>query len=443
MLHSGLRPYALMILALFVSSAEAHARKGADRGWVAAWTASAHGGSPMAQPELKFALPSAERGASEQTFRMILRPDVWGSRARIRLSNAFGTRPVTFDDVQIGLQTSGGALVPHSNRPVAFAGKAVIMVQPGQSVVSDAVPLPWVRNRKDPMLANRKLAVSFHLIGDSGPITWHATALTTNYLSAPGSGSPFSTTSWYFIDEVDMAAPGAQTIVAFGDSITDGVRSTLNGDDRWPDVFSRRLHAAFGNRYSVVNEGLSGDMVIGPVDNSGNPFVGGPAATERLDRDVLSLPNIAKVIWLEGINDFGSAGAQPEKVEEGVRDVVKRLRERIPGVKIYMATLTSSLNSTIGSYGAQPVEDKRRTYNHFIRTAGIFDGVIDFDEVTVDHKTGELRAEFQPTAGGQGDKLHPNRAGYAAMGNAISFVTLFGLHNASRSHRLHEHRAGR
>jgi lysophospholipase L1-like esterase len=410
--------------------------------WVAAWTASVQGpypvGNATAQPELKFALPSAERGASDQSFRLIVRPDIWGREARIRLSNAFGTRPVTFDDVHVGLQTSGSALVPSSNQPATFAGKSSVTIQGGQSVLSDPVALPWVKDRDDPMLANRKLAVSFHVAGDSGPVTWHAKALTTSYLSGPGSGAhagkeaesafPFSSTSWYFLDEIDMVAPGTKAVVAFGDSITDGTASTLNGDDRWPDVFSRRVHAALGDRYSVVNAGIGGNMVAWPADYAANPFAGGPAATERLDRDVISLPGISTVIWLEGINDFGNAGADPAKVEDGVRRVVERVRARIPGVKVFMATLTSAVNSTNGGYGAPAVEEKRRAYNDFIRSAKIFDGVIDFDAATVDPRTGELKAEFQPnsTTGGPGDKLHPNRAGYAAMGRAIDLGTVFG-----------------
>ncbi len=111
-----------------------------------------------------------------------------------------------------------------------------------------------------------------------------------------------------------------------------------------------------------------------------------------------------------------------------MRDFVDKLRARIPAVKLYMGTLTSAVNSTNGGYGAPAVEEKRRAYNQFIRSAGIFDGVIDFDAATIDRNTGELKAEFQPnsTTGGPGDKLHPNRAGYAAMGQAIDFATVFG-----------------
>ena len=225
-----------------------------------------------------------------------------------------------------------------------------------------------------------------------------------------------------------MDVPGAKTVVAFGDSITDGTASSLNGDDRWSDVLSRRVHGVLGNRYAVVNEGIGGNRVIGPTDYTARPFTGGPAALERLDRDVISLPNVSTVIWLEGINDFGNAGAEPTAVADGVRDGVKRLRAAIPGVKIFMATLTSSLNSTNGAYGSPAVEEKRRAYNMFINTSGIFDCVIDFSGATLDPATGELRAEFQPysTTGGPGDKLHLNRAGYAAMGRAIDLNVVFG-----------------
>jgi lysophospholipase L1-like esterase len=426
-----------MSFLLVATQPTAHAQN-----WVASWTGSVQGpypvGNATAQPELKFALPSADAGATDQTFRLIVRADVLGTRARIRLSNAFGTKPVTFDGLFVGLQSSGAALVRGTNRSVTFDGHSAVTVPPGKMAVSDPVALPWVKNPGDPMLANRKLAVSLHVDSETGPITWHAKALTTSYLSGPHSGThgaeeaetafPFSTTSWYFLDEVDMAVPAAKTVVAFGDSITDGTASTLNGDDRWPDVFSRRVHAALGNRYSVVNEGIGGNMVIGPADYAAKPFSGGPSALDRLQRDVISLPNVSSVIWLEGINDFGNAGAAPNAVSDGVREAVKRLRAGIPGVKIFMATLTSSLHSTAGDYGSGTVAEKRHAYNAFIKSSGIFDGVVDFDAATIDPATGELRAEYQPnsTTGGPGEKLHPNRAGYAAMGRAIDLGQVFG-----------------
>jgi len=147
---------------------------------------------------------------------MIVRPDIWGSRARIRLSNAFGTKPVVFDGIYVGLQAIAGTVLPGTSHAVMFGGKPSVTVAPGKYVTSDAVALPF-STPANAMLIGRKLAVSFHVVGESGPMTWHAKALTTSYLGAPGGGShgkdlddgalPFSTTSWYFLDAVEMLAP--------------------------------------------------------------------------------------------------------------------------------------------------------------------------------------------------------------------------------------------
>lgn len=406
--------------------------------WVASWTGSVHGpypvGNPTAQPEMGFAIPVPEAGARDQTFRMIVRPDIWGRQARIRLSNALGSRPVTFDGVHVGLQSSGSALVPGTNRPVTFAGSAAVTVAPGQWMLSDPVAVPWFTRAADPMLANRKLAVSFHVADESDPMTWHAKALTTSYLSGPGTGSlgsletedafPFSTTSWFFLDAVEMDVPGASTIVTFGDSITDGTGSTINGDDRWPDIFSRRVHAAFGDRYSVVNQGIGGNRVIGPRDYRANPAPGGECALDRLERDIIALPNVSTVIWLEGINDFGIGNESVADVTAGLTEGVRRLRTSIPGVRVFAGTLTASLNSVNLTHGTPDIERRRQAFNLFVRTAGLFDGVIDFDAATFDPATGELKPEHQPNSsiGGPGDKLHPNRAGYLAMAGAIDLA---------------------
>jgi lysophospholipase L1-like esterase len=240
---------------------------------------------------------------------------------------------------------------------------------------------------------------------------------------------PFSTASWYFLDALDMMAPAeAYTIVAFGDSITDGTASTMNGDDRWPDVLARRLHSIYGNKLAVVNAGIGGNQVVGPAKYSPQePFPGGPSAKDRLDRDVLSLSGVAAVIWLEGINDFSKNGNAPvEAVERGMKEIVSRIRAKFTGVRIIGATLTSALGSTNANHGSPEEDAKRKALNEFIRTGGLFDGVADFDAATIDPETGGMRAEFVPesTTGGPGDKLHPNRVGYLAMGMAIDLNLL-------------------
>ena len=405
--------------------------------WVTAWTGSAQGpypsGFPSAQPVLTFAFPMPDTGAHDQSFRLIVRPDIGGPTARLRLSNVLGTRPVTFDHVSVGRQLSGAEVVAHSLRPVSFGGAATVTVPPGQSVWSDPAEVAG---------AGGKLAVSFHVAGDSGPMTWHAKALTTSYLSAPGAGAagaaaeselgfPYTTTSWYFLDALDMAAPeGTRAVVAFGDSITDGTASTLNGDDRWPDVLSRRLHARYGDRFAVVNEGIGGNQVIGPASYTPQtPFPGGPSSKDRLERDIAALSGVGTVIWLEGINDLGTQGnATPQAIAAGMTEGVARLRRLIPGVRIIGATATSALGSSNPAHGSPAEDAARQTLNGLIRTGGLFDAVLDFDAATRDPNTGSLRAAFVPesTTGGAGDKLHPNRAGYQAMGAAIPLEVIAG-----------------
>ena len=398
-----------------------------------AWAGSVHGpypsGNPVAQPVLDHVF-DAQRGATDQTFRLIVRPALWGPQVRLRFANTFGTQPVMLDDLFVGLQAAGGTIVAGTNQRVSFSGKSAVTLPPGQSAFSDPVALPFVARGAPTGLDGRKLAVSFHVAGSTGPMTWHAKALQTSYVSGPGSGShgaeesdaalPFTTTSWYFLDAIDVQAPqGTSTVVCFGDSITDGTGSTLNGDDRWPDVFARRLHAAYGPRFAVVNAGIGGNRITSPTPyDPKTPFAGGPSALDRLERDVLSLSGVSTIIWLEGINDL-SSGTSAEAVIAGMKEGVQRIRAR-GAIRVIGATITPALGATSAA-GTPDVDARRKTVNAFIRSSGIFDGVADFDAVTRDATTGGLRAEFQPNSsiGGPGDALHPNRAGYLAMGNAV------------------------
>ncbi len=414
--------------------------------WVTSWAASVQGpyplGNSVAQPDMSRVFPLPDKGARELSFRLIVRPTLWGRETRIRLSNALGSRPVTFDGVYVGLQHSGAEVSAGTNRPLTFAGKDSVTLAPGLSVWSDAVALPFVRDAAANELVGRKLAVSFHVVGDSGPMTWHAKALQSSYVTWPGAGAqgheeaegsfPFATTAWYFLDALDMRCEeDAYAVVAFGDSITDGTGSTLNGDDRWPDVLARRLRAAYGNRIAVVNAGIGGNQVLGPVvyppPTPLPPFVGGPSALSRLERDVLTLSGVRVVIWLEGINDFSRNGnAAYAAVAQGLREGVARMRTHIPGVRVIGATVVSALGASNPAHGFTEQDDKRRQLNAYIRTADVFDGVADFDPVVTDPQSGAMRAEFVPdnTVGGVGDKLHPNRLGYQTMGALIDLKLL-------------------
>jgi lysophospholipase L1-like esterase len=388
----------------------------------------------VAQPLLDRVF-DAQRGATDQTFRLIVRPGLWGPQIRLRFANTFGTQPVVLDDLFVGLQATGGTVAAGTNQRMTFAGKGTVTLPPGQSIVSDPVALPFVGRVAPGSLEGRKLAVSFHAAGSTGPMTWHAKALQTSYVSGPGSGShgaeedegafPFTTTSWYFLDAIDVQSPpDTSAIVCFGDSITDGTGSTLNGDDRWPDVLARRLHAAYGPRFAVVNAGIGGNRITGPTPYDPKAgFGGGPSALDRLERDVLSLSAVSAVVWLEGINDL-SSGSSAESVIAGIKEGVQRIRAR-GAIRVIGATITPALGATSAA-GTPEVDARRKAVNAFIRSAGIFDAVADFDAATRDATTGGLRPEFQPNSsvGGAGDALHPNRAGYLAMGNAIDLKLL-------------------
>ena len=431
-----------LLLALALVSRPASAQVDGGLAWKTSWIGSVQGpypvGNPSAQPDQRFAFPTPAAGANDQTFRLIVRPSLWGRQARLRFSNAFGTKPVTLDDVHVGLQLGGAAIVPGTNRPVRFEGNPSVTLEPGGSAWTDPVVLSFADDPAAPTLQGRKLAVSVHVAGESGPMTWHAKALQTSYVTAPRAGQkgadegeaafPYSTSSSFFLDALDVQAPATTPVLlAFGDSITDGTASTMNADDRLPDVLARRFHQAFGpNRVAVLNAGIGGNQVAGPAEyGPAKPYPGGPSAGQRLERDVLSLSGVTSLVWLEGINDFSRNGnASAETVQNAMRDVVARLRAR--GIRAVGATVVTALGSTSAAHGFAEQDEKRKALNAFIRTSGLFDAVVDFDAIAVDPATGGLKAEFVPdsTAGGPGDKLHPNRTGYHAMGFGVDLAAV-------------------
>ncbi|HYL14465.1 MAG TPA: GDSL-type esterase/lipase family protein [Terriglobales bacterium] len=395
------------------------------------------------QPDLVFPFPNANTaGATDQTFRSIVKPDLWGNRMRVRFSNVFGTQPVTFNEVTVGLQEYSANVVRGTMTQVTFGGKKSVTIPAGQEIFSDGIRLSWVRGADDPALQGRNLAVSYSVEGSSGPMTHHSGANMTSFITATGSGNhtedldvfafQFTTTSWFFLDAVDVMAPSDTVVIcAFGDSITDGTHTTLNINDRWMNTLSRRLHNAYGNKVSIVNEAIGGNRVVNPVNVGA---ASGPAAVDRLDRDVLGLSGLTDVVWLEGINDLG-AGHTTDAIIGGYKNIVGRLHAK--GIKVYAGTMTSALGLVnpaegwpSGGYhgGADngPVVDGNRLIlNGYIRTSGLFDGVEDFDAATLDPATGNMKAVYVPNSQFTQlpwDYLHPNHAGYNAMGEAVDIA---------------------
>ena len=391
----------------------ARAQKSAGEHWVGTWSASMQG-------QVNFAgrlMPS--EGFENQTIRMVVRTSIGGTQARVKLSNAYGAAPLTIGAAHIALHAGGSAIAPASDRALTFSARASITIPPGAEVLSDPVDL------QVPQLGD--LVISVFVPGKTGIPTWHSTGLHTTYISGPGdfSGKPDipdarKQAAWYFLEGVDVvASKDAAAIVAFGDSITDGARSTVDADKSWPSQFAARLLSAPGKHpeMAVLNAGISGNRIWHDQI--------GVNALARLDDDALVQSGAEDMIVLEGINDIGfsnipNVGADQavsaDDVIAGLRQIIDRAHER--GIKVFGGTLLPFEGAT---YWSPDAEAKQETVNNWIRTGGAFDGVIDFDAAVHDpaHPTKPLPAYDS------GDHLHPNDAGYKAMADAID-LSLFG-----------------
>ena len=347
------------------------------------------------------------------TVRNIVHTSVGGSDLRVRLSNAKGTKPVTFDSVFVGVQDEGPALVAGSNRRVAFGGSTSVVIPPGTTVLSD--PLTGT------VPAQQNLAISIHVSGDSGPLTAHNRSMQTTYKSTTGDhaavegGTPFQTESaaWFWLDGLVVEAPRSTgTVAALGDSISAGVGTTPNGNHRWPDILADRLTALpVPAQMGVANEGISGNRVLSGVSRPGGA---GDAALVRLERDVLTKPGVETVLLLEGVNDIG-AGSSAGEIIAGYRELIERTHSH--GVCIVGGTILPFGGSVFIDPDGERV---RQEVNTFVRTSGEFDAVVDFDAAVRDPADQtRLRSEFH-----DGDGLHPNDAGNAAMARAVDLDDL-------------------
>jgi lysophospholipase L1-like esterase len=394
-----------VLIAVLIAALGAHATRSAAQTWVGTWTAS----------------PQPPRGVmpasfSNQTVRQIVRVSIGGSKVRIRLSNEFGSKPVLIGAASVRLAGKGAEIVASSLRPLTFGGARKITLMPGAPALSDPVEL-----NVSPL---SDLAINLYLPAATELATVHQVGLQTADVSAPGD---FTTNAEFpVVDQfthrffltgvlVEPSAP-AQAIVTFGDSITDGTNSTVNANGRWPDILARRLKDA-GTAIAVLNQGISGNRVLS--DGAG---VSGLA---RFERDVLSQPAVSHVVIMLGINDIGWPGTalEPNGIIRTADDIVagyKQLieRARVRSIKVIGATLTPFENALAGrpnqGYFTLDKEVRRLAVNHWIRTSGAFDTVIDFDRVIADPSRSAIATSYD-----SGDHLHPNDAGYRAMGEAV------------------------
>jgi len=346
---------------------------------------------------------------------MVLRTSIGGRRARVKLSNAFGSTPVVVGSAHLARRGTGSGIMPGTDRALTVSGNASFTMMPGVVVVSDPVDIDV------PALGD--LAISLYLPSDTGPPTAHATALHTTYISSEGDFTGQSefpvagtTQQYYWVSSVEVAAPAeAAAVVAFGDSITDGARSTPDTNNSWPALLAARLGADKATTHvAVINEGIGGNRLF--TDAAG---LAGVSALARLDRDVLSHPGVKWLMILEGINDIGTLGAatppaQPITKEDLIWVLQQMIgRAHAHGIKVIGCTLTPYEGA---GYARENGEAIRMAVNQWIRTSGAFDAVVDFEAATRDpNNPKRFKPEFDP-----GDHLHPNDAGYKAMADAIN-----------------------
>ncbi len=385
--------------------------------WVASW------GTSQQIPEPANALPVDD--LRDATVRQIFHLSAGGSAVRVHLSNAFGTDSLHYTSVHVArpVSPSSSSIDPATDHALTFDGSPEVTVPPGAEYISDPVEIP--------VAALSDLAVSFHLDHPPARQSGHPGSRATSYVvhgdSVAAATLPDTkqVDHWYQVSEIDVrTASPAASIVALGDSITDGHGATTNGNDRWTDVLASRLQAAFRTKaigvVGVVNKGIGGNHLL--TDGLG------PNVLARFDRDVLAPAGVRSVIVFEGVNDLGGLARTGEVAPEEHAAFVKRVlaayqqiveRAHAHGLRVYGATITPYTGSDY--YHPGPLsEADRQTVNAWIRAAGHFDAVIDFDKAVRD----PAHPDHLLPAFDCGDHLHPSPAGYKAMGQAID-LSLF------------------
>ena len=390
-----------------VSSAAPDPQGGArpPGGWVTTWGAANNG--PLA---------NSDPGCVGCSIRNVVHTSVSGTAVRVRLSNVFSAKPVIMAHVTVGVAAGNKtpAAVPGTVRTLTFGGRQSGRIAPGSEVLSDPVELA--------VPTDGDLLVTTYTPTPSGPITYQRAAYQTSFIARTGgdhtseeAATSYTETTGFtqYLAGVEVLAPAARgTVVALGDSITAGSGSGSNTNQRWPDVLSDRIQASPpGHRFGVANSGIPGNALL-----NDSAATGGVNALSRLDRDVFDKAGLRTVIVLLGINDPKSGtGADPDDVIAALHQIADQAHAR--GVRVLGGTITPFK----GAKGyTEAFERNRGKVNEFIRAGNVFDGVVDFDAAVQDPADPlTLRPDFD-----SGDHLHPNPAGYRAMGTAVDLRLL-------------------
>jgi len=344
-------------------------------------------------------------GLSGNTLRQMIHVSIGGTQLRLRLSNEYGTSPVTMSSVHVAVSKGGGAIDAATDKALSFGGSPALTLAAGKAAFSD--PLDFN------LAALSDLAVSIRFTSQTGDVTGHPGSRTTSFLQTGDAVSTASLASgvkaehWYFITGLDVMADAASAaIVVLGDSITDGRGSTTDKNNRWPDILAKRLQAnAATSKLGVLNMGIGGNAIL----SEGL----GPTALQRFDHDVTEQSGARWLIVLEGVNDLGG-GAD---VTSGLKDAYGTFigKAHAANMRAYGVPILPIAGS---SYAVG--ESTRKVVNDWIRTSKAFDAVIDLDAAVRDPAMpDQLLAAYD-----SGDHLHPSAAGYQKMGEAVD-LSLF------------------
>lgn len=379
--------------------------------WVASW------GAAQMTPEPQNELP--QEHWRDATLRQIVHVALGGEKLRVRISNVFGTTPLTVEAAGIGLAKAPGNpdIDPQSARALTFGGRASVMIPAGAEYYSDVVTLPHK--------AGADIAVSLYFNGAPSKQTGHPGSRATSFvakgqrtLDAAWSGAE-KIPRWYMLADVEVQAPrGVGAVVAVGDSITDGYGTTTDGNDRWPDVLAGRI-AQGGKPMGVVNVGIGGGRML--RDGLG------PNLASRFDRDVIARAGVTHAVVMIGVNDLGGQHRNGEdipaaraKMIEDLQQAHRQLVERAHahGICVIGGTVTPYAGSDYYRPAATNEAD-RQQLNDWIRKSGVFDAVADFDAALRDpQQPDKLRKEYD------NDGLHPSIAGLRAMAEAVPLKAL-------------------
>ena len=343
---------------------------------------------------------------SNSVLRQVTHVSLGGSQLRVQFANC-ANGSVTINSAHIALCKAtpkvDSTIDTATDKALAFSGAESVTIAQGKEVWSDPIDFTV------PALGNITITTAFGSVPSQ--VCGHSGSRTTSYLktgSADVSAASISGAAtfqhWYYISGIDvMADASARTVVAIGDSITDGRGTTDDGNDRWTDILAARLQANPATAHvAVVNQGIGATNLVG---NSGT------AAQARFDRDVLGQSGVKYAIVFDGINDLG--GTPVASLKSAYDDLIKRAHDK--GLIIYGATLTPVTGSDYASR-----ESGRQEVNAYIKS-GVFDGVIDFEAALSDGSNPpKMKAEY--AAWSQQDWLHPGPAGYKAMGDAIDLA---------------------